>query len=610
VIKIDQVNLTYIKGGLSVNNLLEYPFDSQLIMRKRKSLKKELLKKEDLSEKHIAILGGSTTHDIKDMLELFLLNYGIRPVFFESEFGQYWHDAMFGNAELIALKPDVIYIHTSNRNIMKYPEPDQDSAAIDELLEQTYSHFEAMWERLSATYHCPIIQNNFEYPYYRLMGNQDASNIHGRVNFITRLNMKFYEYAQSHNNFFINDINYQSADYGLREWSDPFYWYMYKYALCIDAIPILAYNIANIIKSLFGKNKKAIALDLDNTLWGGVVGDDGVENLELGQETAIGQAYMEFQQYLKDKQKLGVLLNVISKNDYENAIAGLNHPQMILKPDDFTIIKANWDPKSLNLVQIAEELTLLPESFVFIDDNPAERELIRQQVSGVAVHELGKLENYIYTIDRAGYFETTVFSKDDLNRNTMYKENIKRTQLQSSFADYKDYLLSLRMRAEVKPFESIYMPRIAQLTNKSNQFNLTTRRYTQVELEQIAEDPDYIALYGKLEDCFGDNGIVAVVIGKIEGKSLDIILWLMSCRVLKRDMEFAMMDTLVEKSRALGIKTIKGYYYPTTKNGIVRDFYEKQGFTKISEDAAGNTVWELNIDTGYEAKNHVIKVNS
>lgn len=597
-----------------MHHLLEYPFDGQVILRKRKTIRRELLNvpgnEAAFIEKHVAILGGSTTHDIKETLELFLLNQGIAPVFYESEYGQYWQDAMFENEQLLAFHPDVIYVHTSNRNIRRFPEPADTAEAVDALLKQEYDRFLAMWEALRSTYHCPIIQNNFEYPFYRLLGNRDAGDIHGRVNFITRLNLKFYEYAQLHQNFFIHDINYLAADYGLEKWSDPFFWHMYKYALCMDAIPTLAFSVSNMIKSLFGKNKKALALDLDNTLWGGVVGDDGVDNLELGQETSLGQAYTEFQQYLREQKNRGILLNVISKNERENAIAGLNHPDGILRPDDFISIKANWEPKSENLLQMAEELTLLPESFVFVDDNPAEREIIRQQVPGAAVPAISKVEHYIQVIDRSGFFEVTNFSLDDLQRNKMYRENLIRTQLQRSFADYSDYLRSLDMSAVIRPFESIYMSRIAQLTNKSNQFNLTTRRYTQDEIAQIAGDSNYLTLYGKLNDRFGDNGVVTVVIGEIKGVRLDIILWLMSCRVLKRDMEFAMMDEVVSRCSEMGVEEIYGHYYSTAKNGMVRDFYEKQGFAKLSETSDGSSEWKLDLRKGYTKKNHVIQVNA
>ncbi len=592
----------------TLSSMIEYPFDPKLLMRKRKAVRRELLEKGNFTEKHIAVLGGSTTHDIIDMLELFLLGQGIKPTFYESEYGKYFEDAVFENEALAAFAPDVIFVHTSNRNITAWPEPGDDAAAVQAKLDGQLGHFEAVWNALSARYRCPIIQNNFEYPFFRLMGNRDAFDHRGRVNFVTRLNLRLYEYAEGHENFYINDINYQSADFGLREWSDPFYWHMYKYALCLDAIPTLAFNVANIVKSLFGKNKKALALDLDNTLWGGVVGDDGVEGIEIGQDTSMGQVYAEFQSYLKALKGQGILLNIVSKNEHENAMAGLGHPQMVLKAEDFISIKANWEPKSANIVQMAGELTLLPESFVFADDNPAEREIVRQQVPGVGIPVMDKVEHYITAIDRAGYFETTAFSADDLKRSDMYKENVRRAELQSSFADYAEYLRSLDMTAEIASFTPVYMARIAQLTNKSNQYNLTTRRCTQEEVEAMAESDEYITLYGKLTDCFGDNGVVAITAGKIDGDVCDIILWLMSCRVLKRDMEYAMMDELVRRCRERGVKTLRGFYYPTAKNGMVRDFYEKQGFEKISEASDGSTIWTRAVD-GYEDQNHVIKVN-
>lgn len=589
---------------------LEYPFDSQYLLRKRRALRKELLKGEYSTEKRIAVLGGSTTHDIIDMLELFLMNYGIKPSFYESEYGQYWQDAMFDNPELVEFDPDIIYIHTSNRNIRAFPEPEMTAGEIEALLGREFGRFSAMWDHLTEKYHCPIIQNNFEPPFFRFMGNRDASDIHGRVNYITRLNAMFYDYARAHESFYISDINYLSADYGLQKWSDPFYWHMYKYAMCLDAIPAVAFNVANLVKSIYGKNKKALALDLDNTLWGGIVGDDGVQNLEIGQETSMGQVYSEFQSYLKELKKYGILLNIVSKNEAENAQAGLEHPQMVLKPDDFVVVKANWEPKSMNLVQMAQELNLLPESFVFADDNPAEREIIRQQVGGVGIPLMDKPEHYITAIDRAGYFEITNFSGDDLKRNSMYKENIARSKLENSFANYEDYLLSLNMQADIKPFEDIYLARIAQLTNKSNQFNLTTKRYTQQEIEEAARDSRFITLYGRLEDCFGDNGVVSVAIGQVDGNAVDIILWLMSCRVLKRDMEFAMMDAMASECLKRGVTTLRGHYYPTAKNKMVKDFYAKQGFILVSEDEAGNGLWELDLSAGYEQKNHVITVNN
>ncbi len=588
---------------------LEYPFDSEYILKNSKKLKR-ILSGQDTGriKKKIAVLGGSTTHDIIRILEIFLMHQGIEPEFYESEYGQYFQDAMFGNPELDAFAPDIIYIHTSSRNIASYPKPGDGGEVAEAMLEEQYARFASMWGKLEETYRCPVIQNNFEYPFYRLLGNQDAVSAGGRIRFLTKLNERFYQYAETHGNFYIHDINYISSAYGLDKWSDPFYWHMYKYCLCIQAIPEFSYNLCNIIKAVFGKNKKALVLDLDNTLWGGVVGDDGPENLEIGQETSMGQVYAEFQSYIKAQKDIGVMLNVNSKNEEENALAGLNHPAGILKPEDFILIKANWEPKSRNMADIAEELNILPESLVFVDDNPAEREIVRMQFPGAAAPEIGTPEQYIRVLDRSGFFEVTRLSEDDQKRSDMYKANLMREKQQSAFADYGGYLESLEMKGIVRSFEPVYMARIAQLTNKSNQFNLTTRRYTQSEIEQTAASRDFITLYGKLEDKFGDNGVVSVVIGQKKEKTLHIDLWIMSCRVLKRDMEYAMMDRLVEECRKAGIGTITGYYYPTAKNHMVENFYELQGFTKTGEDGKGNTVWVYEIPDLYEKKNRYIEI--
>lgn len=589
---------------------LEYPFDSDYILKTKKKLRRELLAQDrQWLCKKIAVLGGSTTSDVIKILDLFLLNQGIKVEFYESEYAMFWEDAVFGNEELQKFQPDLIYIHTTNRNIKKYPNIKSSRDEVNTFLEENYQYYAKAWEQLERKYHCPIIQNNFEFPFYRLLGNREAYDYRGKVNFIQRMNEKFYEYADTHDNFYIQDILYLSSCYGLDKWADEFYWHMYKYAMAVPAIPQLAYNLSNMIKSIWGKNKKALVLDLDNTLWGGIVGDDGVDKLEIGQETSNGQVFQSFQKYIKECSSIGIMLNIDSKNEYENAIAGLNHPEGILRPDDFVVIKANWKPKSKNIMDIASELNILPDSLVFVDDNPVEREIVNQLNQNISIPEMSTPEQYIRIIDHAGYFEVTNLSEDDLHRNEMYKSNMERVQLQHSFTDYHDYLLSLQMKAQIRPFQSIYYARIAQLTNKSNQFNLTTRRYTQNEIEEVAKDGEHIAIYGKMEDRFGDNGVVSVVIGAIKGDICHIELWIMSCRVLKRDMEYAMMDNLIYECTQRGVHEVKGYYYPTAKNIMVRDFYQDMGFEKIREDESGNTEWLYQIPQKYENKNDVIEVN-
>lgn len=513
---------------------------------------------------------------------------------------------MFPPDELTEFKPDLIYIYTTNRNI-SYPTLTQNDEEAMAVMENEFLRYKQMWESIREKFGCPVIQNNFELPPFRLMGNSDCSDIHGRVRVINELNLKFAEYARNEQNFYINDINYISACYGLDSWSDNLVWQMYKYALSMQAIPTLAANTAAIIKAIYGKNKKVITLDLDNTLWGGVVGDDGADNIKVGMDLPQGQVYSEFQEYLKLHKDLGVLLTVCSKNDYENAISGLNHPEGTLRPDDFTVIKANWENKDRNILETAEELTLLPESFVFADDNPAEREIVREQLKGTAVPEMEGAENYIRILDRNRYFEVVSLSEDDRRRGEMYKANAQRASLEKSFSDYGEYLDSLTMTADISAFAPPYLQRIAQLTNKSNQFNVTTRRYTESEIESIAADEGYIALYGRLSDKFGDNGVVSVVIGRQEEDILHIDLWIMSCRVLKREMEFAMLDKVVEKAARRGVKKIIGYYYPTAKNSMVKELFGAFGFTKVS-DTDGNTVWEL-LTEGYKPYTKHIKIN-
>lgn len=596
------------EGSVMIKEL-EYPFDGKYIVGKKVKLRK-LLKNDGSMriKKKIAILGGSTTNDIKLCIELFLLNQGIDPEFYEAEYNQYYQDAMFPPEKLISFQPDIIYIFTTSRNIKAYPMLVYDRSAVEHMVDIEYKRYEAIWTNLSKQFQCPIIQNNFDMPLYRLLGNKDVSDFHGRRNFLNTLNEKFYQYAQNHDDFYVCDLEYISADFGLSAWHDLSDWYMYKYDMSLAAIPTLSFNVANIMKSIFGKNKKGFVLDLDNTLWGGVIGDDGVNHIELGPEEAVGQAYLEFQQYLKDNQQLGIILNVDSKNEEENALAGLNHPDSILKPDDMIVIKANWEPKDRNFQKIADELTLLPESLVFIDDNPAERHIVSEQFPGVSAPEIGSVQDYIKVIDRSGFFETTVISADDARRNQMYKENAQRAQQEAKFESYADYLLNLDMKGTIKPFEPVFMARISQLSNKSNQFNLTTKRYTQEEIKAVAADNAYIDLYGRLEDRFGDNGVVSVVIGHKAGSVVDIDLWIMSCRVLKRDMEYAMMDEFISTCQQRGVEKVIGHYYPTTKNAMVKDFYRLHGFRKTQEDAKGNAKWELEIKE-YVFKNKVIRVN-
>lgn len=592
-------------------NRILYPFDGKLLRKNRKKLRRELLADGSVRiKRRIAVLGGSTCDDIVLMLELFLLDSGIEPEFYISDYNKFYEDAVFGSEKLDSFSPDIVFIHTTSRNLTMLPDrTDESPEQINERLEAQFDLFKQVWTSIAQKFACPIIQNNFELPLCRQSGNYDGWGYYGKSAFISRLNVMMSDYARKINGFYINDISYLSACIGLEKWHDAEAWYLYKYAMSLDVIPDLAYSAACIIKSICGRNKKVLDLDLDNTLWGGVIGDDGQEGIEIGHETAVGQSFTEFQSFVKEYKNYGVLLAVCSKNDEENALLGLNHPDCILKPDDFASIKANWDSKDRNIESAAEELNLLTESFVFIDDNPAECEIIKAQLPETAVINLTSVQEAMYRLSRSGYFEITSLSADDLKRSEMYAANAKRAAVRKRYSDYSEYLLSLEMRAEISDFTPLSLGRITQLTNKSNQFNLTTRRYTEKKMEKIAESDTHIRLCGRLSDKFGDNGIVSVVIGRCEGDTLHIELWLMSCRVLKRGMELAMLDSLAEKCRERGIKRIIGYYFKTAKNNMVSELFGSFGFRLDEKSDNGDSVWSLDLD-GYKNKNKSIEVKT
>ena len=586
-----------------------YPFDVNYLLRKKKAIRRDLISSADFVEKRIAILGGSTTAEIKDMIELFLLNDAVKPLFYECEYNRYEEEILFDAGGLKAFNPEIIYIHTSNVNVIRYPSVFESKKSIDCLIVDEVNRFKKIWGRIEDDYACSVIQNNFELPHFRGSGNFDAYSVHGRTRFIAELNRCFSEEAMQRRNLHLNDINYLSAWFGLERWYDKSAYYSYKYAMSIDAIPLLANSVASIVKAILGKTKKGLVLDLDNTLWGGVIGDDGLSGIIIGKETPEAEAYTEFQQYVKEIKRQGIILAICSKNEEAVAKEGFSHPDSILALDDFSEFRANWKPKHQNIRDIADSLNIGIDSLVFVDDNPMERDIVRSQEPEVVVPDFGSnVEKYIDVIDKSGLFEIISLSNEDLRRNALYADNTHRRYTQSQFENFDDFLRSLEMVAEIKPIIPMYLDRITQLTNKTNQFNLTTRRYTFGELTAIAEDSCYLTLYGRLLDKFGDNGLVSVIIGLIKDNELHIDLWLMSCRVLKRGMEGAMLDQLVTEAKTRGVTSIIGYYYPTAKNMIVSSLYEEMGFQNYAANEGGGNIFVLDISTEYSNKNSLIDV--
>ncbi len=589
--------------------ILSPPFDVAQISAKRKQIKRLLLSQTPTIPLRVAVLGGSTTSELVSILELFLLREGFQPVFHESEYGRFFEEAVVDNGALKEFKPDVAIVHTTSRNIRHFPEAAVDKTKVEQNLNLEFERFRSVWDVLLSEFGCLVIQNNFDPPPFRILGNSDTVADFGRTNFVNRLNLMFAKYARMKTGILINDICYLAALVGLQDWYDESFWFSYKLAIGPRANVFLSDNIARILRAAYGKSRKCLVLDLDNTLWGGVIGDDGVMNLRLGNETPEGEAYVAFQHYCRELKNRGVLLAVCSKNDLETAKEGFSHPDSVLRVEDFAAFEANWEPKHQNLERIAQTLNLGMESFVFVDDNPAERAIVTAQLPTVAVPEIGTdPSRFVEILERHGYFEALRLSREDAERTQLYANDKKREVLVGQFKNYDEYLQSLEMQAEIDHFSSYYLDRIAQLTGKTNQFNLTTRRYTAAQLRAMASDPGNITLYGRLKDKFGDNGVISVIAGEIKGQELHILLWLMSCRVLKRGMEAAMLDALVRECPERGIKVICGYYLKSAKNAMVSNHYGSLGFRNVSSSET-ESVWQLDLN-GYQNQNKFIEVAS
>ena len=572
---------------MNLGEVFNYPYDNDLIIRKRKALRRELLAREDIKylDKRIAILGGSTTSEIKNLLELFLLQAGIRATFYESDYNKFYEDAVFSNKTLDDFKPEIVIIFTGTSNLLNRPNVNDTAADVQQKLENEIERFKNIWHSLHERFSATIIQNNFEPSWCNTFGNYDAVANFGTTKFIAALNSTFAAYADEHKNFYIHDINRLAAQVGLDKWHNRLEYCAYKFAMSLDVMPDVAISLSNIIKAIFGLTKKCLVLDLDNTIWGGVIAEVGVENLQLGHETPDAEMFTEFQNYLLNLKRRGIILAVCSKNNFDTAKSGFTHPDSVLKISDFAAFYANMKPKSENIFSIARDLNIGLDSLVFIDDSNFERQLVRDTLPEVSVPEVeaGNCYSYIHAIEKTGYFETVTISDDDLKRNENYLAESQRRNLQLNAKSYDDYLKSLEMTAEIAPFKEVYLDRITQLTNKTNQFNLTTRRYTRAEIQKFAADSNYVTLYCRLKDKLGDNGLISAVIAEIKNDELHILLWLMSCRVLNRGVEKILMDSLVESAKKIGVKKIRGFYFKTTKNKLVESFYEEFGFEKISD---------------------------
>jgi len=404
------------------------------------------------------------------------------------------------------------------------------------------------------------------------------------------------------------DVSSLANQVGANDWFDERQWYMSKVPIANRFIPLYADYLSRQIAALRGKNKKCLVLDLDNTLWGGVIGDDGLDGIKIGQGNPIGEAHLAIQQYAAELKKLGVILAVCSKNEPDIAREPFRkHPDMLLKEKDFAVFVANWEDKASNIREIANMLNIGLDSLVFVDDNPAEREIVRTLVPEVAVPELPQDPSLIpRTLSAAGYFDIINLTSDDIKRSAQYAENVQREQIRQKSGSVDAYLASLDMKIAFSEFDELGRKRITQLINKTNQFNLTTKRYTEVEVRHFEKSNDAYTMQARLVDRFGDNGMISVIICKDVDDCWEIDTWLMSCRVIKRRVEESMCDRLVDAARKKGITKLRGIYRPTEKNKLVKEHYKGLGFSLVNTEH-DEDIWELNI-SDYKQKNPPISI--
>jgi FkbH-like protein len=585
---------------------LEYPLDADDILRHRRRLRRELLEDQRPRQPlRVAVLGGSTTGEVVRILELFLLNRGLAPVFYESEANRYQEAVLADDSDLFAFSPDIVYLHTSLINLRRLPGPRDSEETLASLLAAEMARFEQIWDRIERHAHCAIVQNNFEPPPTRPLGNLDAYAPQGRVRFVNELNRRFADAAARRQRLFLNDINYLSARLGLDRWWSPAALYSYGYALSLQAIPHLCHNLAAIMAALTGRGRKSLVVDLDNTIWGGVIGEDGLAGIRVSPGDPVGEAHRALQDHLDQLSQRGILLAVCSKNDRAVALEGFTHPDMMLGVQHFSSFKAGWDPKPGCLSEIARELHIGAESLVFLDDSPAERALVERELPDVAVLPVpDAVEYFLPVLDRSGYFEPALVADEDRQRAAWLRNDAEREHAARDFTDLAGYLHYLEMKAEICLLSDVDAARAWQLVQKTNQFNLTGRRYTLGELEELMASPDHVILGGRLSDRFGCHGLTSVVVIALEGATARIDLWIMSCRVLQRQFELAMFDSLIQSCCDRGAVRLLGPYVPSARNQMVAGLYESLGFAPQGE------LWSLALAPRPAPRNEFIEVVS
>lgn len=558
----------------------------------------------------LAILSSSTTNHLPAAIRIAGLRSRQWIDIYICEYGQYMQDLQTPDSAFSRFRPDAVLFALDVKSTLGNGTPSADAHEAVEIIDAAMERLERMWQYARKVCHGPIIQQTFLNTALPLAGSNEHRLPGSLYSLTQRLNERLRTSSDSAGVDLLAIDTYVAMQ-GLANWHSPQLWHRAKQEISPAAAPAYAHLLLRLLIARKGKSAKCLVLDLDNTLWGGVIGDAGVDGIVLGQGSALGEAYIAFQQYVKGLAQRGIILAVCSKNDEKNAIEAFErHPEMVLRTGDIACFVANWQDKPGNLRYIAKALNIGLDALVFADDNPFERTIVRRELPMVAVPELPEDPTlYAQCISDAGYFEASTLTADDLARGQQYQNNLRREALLASSTDLQGYLRSLDMRLIWQRFDASGRQRITQLINKTNQFNLTTRRYTEADVTQFMDDPETLTLQLRLVDVLGDNGIIGIIIAcPVPGneKTLRIDTWLMSCRVLGRQVEEASLNLLVEQAKVMGIEMLIGEYRPTAKNGMVSEHYSKLGFEKQEQKDEGETSWLLSLPT-YSPKETCIK---
>lgn len=573
----------------SSNSFLELRSYFEILKNKNK------LKKDILKTIRIAFLADCSLQHLSTILGILGNERGLNLEIYQGDFDSIEMEVIDPKSKFYAFDPQFVIIIQQVQNLKSrfY------GAISPDIVDEKILNITTIWDSIRKNLNIPIIQSTFVIPAERTFGNYELMVPNSLGSRTVEINSRIIVEAQKRKDILINDINYLASEFGRKNWRDEKLWLMAKAPCALEGLPILAKNILDIIFAATGRITKCVILDLDNTLWGGIIGDDGLEGIRLG-DFEDGYAFSQLQQFVLALKNRGIILAVCSKNEISNALLPFqHHPEMILKEADIAAFIANWNDKASNISEIQKILNIGFDSMVFLDDNPFERNLVKGILPDVLVPELPEdPTNYLSYLATLNLFEATTFSSADLERSELYRVEAQRVQLKSNFDSVDDYLNSLDMQINLERFNRFNLPRIAQLIQRSNQYNLTTKRYSEAECESLSLDFEHAFPFTlTLADKFGSYGLICVCILKFSGGDAYIDEFLMSCRVLQRGVEDYAMNRIFAEAKSKGVKKVIGSYIPSPKNSMVKDFYDKFKFKLIETSDLGVTTWTKDVDS-------------